>query len=657
MLNDKQTASSSSNNNMMTQDDDDLQGLDIGPIAQSINTSSSHGTLHSFQNQPTNSTLDAEGDVTMTDQSGDEVIKRFEVYLSHKLSDKLYVLQYPMRPKENNYNLNQLKEVRFKPNHKKMEMEFEVNTRSEHFDSDTGQEYSSFSLSSTSVPVKANYAVGILRGNQLHLTPLWNMLQLRPSFQHINEGYSTGKTKVVRKKKTDEGTEGEGDEKAESNTTSQTTGTTNFRLQSDRKALERSYQFMKDQENSEKPVALAFYPPHDSRQHIENLFEQRDEPVKFNVPPTAYLKQLVQYREEDQSSMAQGSLGAIKKIKFGERQVYYALYLAKILPFAKIRELATRIRSDEELTSALQKYGVYVDGRWVLRSEFNEKIIKLKELDKNPWTLLKYPKTAAFREYLLYLFHTEKRVVRRNFVEKTGIEPEKAKQLLEEIAVKVKTDSQDIAAYWVLKYDVDHEFESEFRAFVAVTLKEMWKKRELEMKIMLESKFRDLSILLHETPKPGSRSGSSTNRPIQSVESELRNFLCDILKQWGVCSESYLKKRKNESSSRYIKQAKEEDFQNILDEISVEFNNARILKHKPEYTEQESRLRELVVKAFKDNKYTLTKQIVKDVYKKATGEEIVPSIFAKVMADLASSDATNRWHAKTGTEPLKPPGQ
>lgn len=649
---------SSSNNNMMTQDDDDLQGLDIGPIAQSINTSSTNHH-HNLQNQQTtNATLDSEGDVTMTDHGGDEVIKRFEVYLSHKLSDKLYVLQYPLRPKDNNYNLNQLKEVRFKPNHKKMEMEFEVNTRSEHFDADTGQEYTSFCLSSTSVPVKANYAVGILRGNQLHLTPLWNMLQLRPSFQHINEGYSTGKSKVVRKKKADEGTEAEGEEKAEAGTTSQTGGTTNFRLQSDRKALERSYQFMKDQENSEKPVALAFYPPHDSRQHIESLFEQRDDPVKFNVPPTAYLKQLVQYREEDQSSMAQGSLGAIKKIKFGERQVYYALYLAKILPFAKIRELATRIRSDEELTSALQKYGVYVNGRWVLRSEFNEKIIKLKELDKNPWTLLKYPKTAAYREYLLYLFQTEKRVVRKLFVEKTGIDPEKAKQLLEEIAVKVKTEnSQDIAAYWVLKYDADHEFENEFRAFIAVTLKEMWKKRELEMKILLESKFKDLSILLHEVPKPGARSGSAVNRPVQSVESELRNFLSDILKQWGVCSESYLKKRKNESSSRYIKQAKEEDFQNILDEITVEFNNARILKHKPDYSEQESRFRDLVVKAFKDHKYTLTKQIVKEAIKKETGADIAPSIFARIMAELATSDATNKWHAKTGTEPLKPPGQ
>ncbi|EFC40021.1 predicted protein [Naegleria gruberi] len=628
---------------MMTQED---EGVDIGEIAKKFNPAQ-------------------DGDVEMGEASssssdGDEVVKRFEVYLSHKLSDKLYLLQYPLRPKNNNYNFQQLKEVRFKPNHNKMEMDFEVNTRSEHYNTDSGQEYSTFSLSSTSVPVKANYAVGILRGNQLHLTPLWNMLQLRPGFQHINDGYSTGKSKVVRKKKGEEGEEN-GDKKNEAVPNASQGGGMNFRLQSDRKALERSYQFMKDQENNEKSINLALYSPQDSRQHIESLFEQRDDPVRFNVPPTAYLKQLVQYREEDQSAMAQGSLGAIKKIKLGERQVYYALYLAKILPFSKIRELSTRIKSDEEMLNALQRYGVFVDGRWVLKSEFNEKIIKLKDLDKNPWTCLKYPKTAAFREYLLYLFQTEKKVIRKKFVEKTGIEADRAKQLLEEVAVlkKVSQDADEddeLAAYWVLKYDVDQEFIDEFRSFAGLTVKQMWTKRELEINNLTNSNFRDLSILLHDVPKSNARGvgGATPNRFVASVESELKLFITNTLLENGVCSDVLLKKKKNENPSKYINNAKEEDFLKILDEVSIEFNNARIMKYRSDYSEKENKYREAIVKAFKENKYCLSKPNVKEVIKNAFNEDIPQNSFVRIMVELAINDATNKWHAKTGTEALKP---
>ena len=638
---------------------DDEGGLDIDTIAQSVSGNALGSTGGSAKPTTSHTSVTEEEDVEMSEQTedGDEVVKRFEVYLSHKLSDKLYLLQYPLRPKDNNYNFNQLKEVRFKPNHNKMEMDFEVNTRSEHYNNDNSQEYATFSLGSTSVPVKANYAVGILRGNQLHLTPMWNMLQMRPAFQHINEGYSTGKSKIIRKKKGEEGSaEGEAKQEGASSTT-QPAGMLNFRLQSDRKALERSYQFMKDQENSEKSINLALYPPSESRQHIESLFEQRDDPVKFNVPPTAYLKQLIQYREEDQSAMTQGSLGAIKKIKLGERQVYYALYLAKILPYSKIKELATRLKTEEELLNALQRYGVFVDGRWVLKSEFNEKIIKMKDLEKNPWTCLKYPKTAAYREYLLYMFETEHKVVRKSFVERTGIDPERAKQLLQEIAVMIKTDEfdesdEDVAAHWVLKFSRDEEFINEYKSFVAGTIKKTWTKRELEIKNLAESNFKDLSILIHEAPKSGGAKG--VPRYIASVEGELKLFLTSTLKDIGVCSEQYLKKKKNESQSRYIKQAKEEDFVKILDEISVEFNNARILKNRQDYTDQENNLREVIVKAFKDNKYCLTKQIVKDVVKNAFGEEIPNSIFVKIMVELAISDVTNKWHAKTGTEALKP---
>ncbi|KAL9644753.1 hypothetical protein ABK040_012407 [Willaertia magna] len=637
-----------SNNNNDTMEDEG--GLDIDNIAQSIqsttipNNSSNNNTNIHNNNNP---------------EEEDEVVKRFEVYLSHKLSDKLYVLQYPLRPKENNYNLNQLKEVRFKPNHKKMEMDFELNTRGEHYNPDNSQEHSTFSLTSNPVPVKSNYAVGILRGNQLHLTPLWNILQLRPSFQHINEGYSTSKSKTVRKKKV-------GEEDNE-NGNGQTTATVNKRVMQDRKTLERSYQYLKEQELAEKPISLALYPPQDSIQHIEALFEMRDDPVKFNVPPSAYLKQLVQYREEDLTSMAHGSLGAIKKIKLGERQVYYALYLAKVLPYKKIKELATRVKSDEEMLNALRKYGVFVDGRWAIKSEFNEKIIKLKDLDRNPWTCLKYPKLAAYRDYLLYMFEKQKKVVRSDFVEKTGIEPDKAKQLLEEIAIMKKVNSSEEftldddlmqdehAAYWILKNERDEAFISEFQSFVHLQVPQMWKKREVEIGTLVDGQFRDLSILLQDHTNMRRTGGSSSKAQpnyVTSVEGELKLFLSKAFRDFGVCSENYLRKLKTEAQSKYIKQAKDEDYHKVLNEMSMEFNESRILKTRSDYTETENKMRVALITALKKNSYKLTKQQAKE-HITSLGEDFTNNTFTKVMVELARTDASNIWIAKTGHEMMK----
>ena len=42
-------------------------------------------------------------------------------------------------------------------------------------------------LRSEKVPPKTHYAIGVLRGGDLHLTPLKGVLQMRPSFAHIDE--------------------------------------------------------------------------------------------------------------------------------------------------------------------------------------------------------------------------------------------------------------------------------------------------------------------------------------------------------------------------------------------------------------------------------------------------------------------------------------
>jgi DNA-directed RNA polymerase-3 subunit RPC5 len=56
-------------------------------------------------------------------------------------------------------------------------------------------------LTSTEVPLKTNYAVGVLINNELHITPIQHVLQFRPSFQHLED--SSKKSKKEEKEETE----------------------------------------------------------------------------------------------------------------------------------------------------------------------------------------------------------------------------------------------------------------------------------------------------------------------------------------------------------------------------------------------------------------------------------------------------------------------
>jgi DNA-directed RNA polymerase-3 subunit RPC5 len=45
------------------------------------------------------------------------------------------------------------------------------------------------------VALKANYAIGLYRGNEMYLTPLQGVLQMKPSFKRIDEAFEKKKKK------------------------------------------------------------------------------------------------------------------------------------------------------------------------------------------------------------------------------------------------------------------------------------------------------------------------------------------------------------------------------------------------------------------------------------------------------------------------------
>ena len=142
-----------------------------------------------------------EQQLEVEEEEEDYVVQRFDVSLSHNLTENLFCFQYPLRSPEKGYDFNTLKEFRYKKEHKKIEIDFELNLKSEHYDTESNFDQKIFTLQSSEIPLKTNYCIGVLRGDQFHITPLKNILQLRPKLEYLNEDKHI-QEKVTNKKKT-----------------------------------------------------------------------------------------------------------------------------------------------------------------------------------------------------------------------------------------------------------------------------------------------------------------------------------------------------------------------------------------------------------------------------------------------------------------------
>ena len=123
----------------------------------------------------------------------DPVIGSFDVFLSHELLDQLYVVQHPLRPVRR--PMDTPARARIRPHNQILEMTYALDPNSAHYDDSAGAGRRITELthrSRTVRPETRNYAVGVLHADaatgarELHLTPVAGVLQMRPSFAHVD---------------------------------------------------------------------------------------------------------------------------------------------------------------------------------------------------------------------------------------------------------------------------------------------------------------------------------------------------------------------------------------------------------------------------------------------------------------------------------------
>ena len=97
----------------------------------------------------------------------DEVVREIDVFVSDKLD--LFLLQLPLKPSY--MNEPTIQSARYKPECNKLEIEGSVGIPT---------------LQSSNVPKTSNLAFGVMKSDGLHMTPIHEVLQLRPSFANFN---------------------------------------------------------------------------------------------------------------------------------------------------------------------------------------------------------------------------------------------------------------------------------------------------------------------------------------------------------------------------------------------------------------------------------------------------------------------------------------
>ncbi|KAL1920262.1 uncharacterized protein VTP21DRAFT_1408 [Calcarisporiella thermophila] len=175
---------------------------------------------------------EVEAVISEENEDSDQIVREIPIYLTHQLASYLHLFQYPVR------NLGFTPETgpiaaRLKPKARLIELDLPLHTESPLYDKERGEELSlgtsdrvvrtaydrmeteedkkelleKQTLSSQLVPAAARYMVGVLREDELHLTPIHGSVQLRPNLNYldkIDEKYKAATKRITDEESKDE---------------------------------------------------------------------------------------------------------------------------------------------------------------------------------------------------------------------------------------------------------------------------------------------------------------------------------------------------------------------------------------------------------------------------------------------------------------------
>ncbi|CAB4062288.1 RPC5 [Lepeophtheirus salmonis] len=127
-------------------------------------------------------------------EESDPVVREIPVYVSQKLSDQLYLFQYPIRPSSFPYPPNSIFASRIKPVQGRIELSVALDTTSSDYDRSKGEQIALNVDGTNSSVNEKDFPNGLIHEGKLHLTPIKDILVLRPDLTYLDKSDKTAKS-------------------------------------------------------------------------------------------------------------------------------------------------------------------------------------------------------------------------------------------------------------------------------------------------------------------------------------------------------------------------------------------------------------------------------------------------------------------------------
>ncbi|XP_038985804.1 DNA-directed RNA polymerase III subunit RPC5 isoform X2 [Phoenix dactylifera] len=327
-----------------------------------------------------NGAEEAESEPVEVDDGEDTVVREIDVFFTPAPLDEdtcLYVMQYPLRPSWRPYELDErCEEVRVKPKQSKIEVDLSLDVNSENYDRDVDEpmRIEKQTLSSSKASFATSYAVGILRGNQLHLNPVHAVVQLRPSMSHIDAG-------LQGRKHSAKGVQGS------AKSTDEIPEPPKPSVRQGKKVSEDSNENINDYEPW---ISLEYHPidsPFAERYH-QKMAAEENNLIQFTMQPSDYVNTLCPGTSTDKKRTKGPPRRVLLSMPLEERLKKWLTEGSQVNRFDALMHLAPT-NSEKDVLKVLQLHAYLVQGLWVTKS-----------------SLLYEGFNALARDRILFLFST-----------------------------------------------------------------------------------------------------------------------------------------------------------------------------------------------------------------------------------------------------------
>ncbi|GAB1607650.1 DNA-directed RNA polymerase III subunit RPC5-like [Argonauta hians] len=426
-------------------------------------------------------------------EDDDPVVHEVDVYLSKSLAENLYLLQYLVRPSHLTYEDVDPLSVKVKPTQKEIEIHLPVNTKSSNYAFSKGEQMAlmvdgrykpsdqnffdsnvmdkTVLASGPSTVSPHRYAVGIYKDNEFHLTPLYAMAQVRPSFTYMDRADA----KLKQNLKQTEGGESSQEEEEEEAKPVRLKFARHETVEAKARRM-ASYDYYQSRREEEQWVEVTYHSLHDDKSQSERnlLFASKDNEIsEFNIPPWDYLEKLmppVTEEEEEKPALPSNilSLSQLRTMPLQE-QVKALLTNAKVIRFRQLLALLPQGTDSTAVIRCLQQVAVLVQGCWVVKSE----ILYPKDAT-SPHSGVSAEHLCRGRDYLMWKFLHTRYVTRKEISSVIKLPAEDVKDILEQMS-RVR-----VSHGWEFLFDYDKEFCSRYPEIIQ------------RQKVLWEAKFQSL---------------------------------------------------------------------------------------------------------------------------------------------------------------------